>query len=71
LIVAFWGNLELRDGIGKGRADARPFLIVYPWLHGACGEWGMSENDKPGKAWWVNWLIIAGTLVVISVLSQG
>ena len=25
----------------------------------------MSENDKPGKAWWVNWLIIAGTLVVI------
>jgi hypothetical protein len=31
----------------------------------------MKEEDKPGKAWWVNWLIIAGTLIVISVLSQG
>jgi hypothetical protein len=31
----------------------------------------MSENEKPEKAWWVNWLVIAGTIVVITILSQG
>ena len=31
----------------------------------------MTENEKPNKAWWTNWLIIAGTIVVISMLSQG
>jgi len=31
----------------------------------------MSENGKPAKAWWVNWLVIAGTIVVITILSQG
>jgi len=31
----------------------------------------MSENEKPAKAWRVNWLIIAGTIVVITILSQG
>ena len=30
----------------------------------------MTENHRPTKAWWVNWLIIAGTIVVISMLSQ-
>jgi len=29
LIVALRGNPEIRVGIRKGRADARPFLIVY------------------------------------------
>ena len=30
----------------------------------------MQGNDnKPPKAWWVNWLIIAGTVIVIMVLS--
>jgi hypothetical protein len=27
------------------------------------------DGKKPTKAWWVNWLIIAGTIVVITVLS--
>ena len=31
----------------------------------------MSNNDKPAKGWWVNWLIIAGTILVIAILSQG
>jgi hypothetical protein len=31
----------------------------------------MSDNDKPAEAWWVNWLIIAGTILVITILSQG
>jgi len=31
----------------------------------------MSENEKPAKAWLVNWLVIAGTIVVITILSQG
>jgi hypothetical protein len=31
----------------------------------------MSDNEKPAKAWWVNWLIIAGTILVITILSQG
>lgn len=31
----------------------------------------MSDNDEPAKAWWVNWLIIAGTILVITILSQG
>jgi hypothetical protein len=35
------------------------------------GEKRMSEDEKPAKAWWVNWLIIAGTIVVITILSQG
>ena len=36
----------------------------------AVGVWSMQGNDnKPTKAWWVNWLIIAGTVIVIMVLS--
>jgi len=31
----------------------------------------MNENDKPEKAWWINWLIIVGTIVVIAILGQG
>jgi hypothetical protein len=30
----------------------------------------MSGNQQPAKAWWINWLIIAGTIIVIAVLSQ-
>ncbi len=30
----------------------------------------MQGNDnKPTKAWWMNWLIIAGTVIVIMILS--
>jgi len=35
------------------------------------GGQDMNENDKPEKAWWINWLIIVGTIVVIAILGQG
>jgi|GEM_PF-586460 hypothetical protein len=28
-----------------------------------------NKEGKPAKAWYVNWLIIAGTIIVIMVLS--
>ena len=70
-MIAFGFNPKHIQEVKKGRADARPFLIVYPRYYQLDGGQDMNENDKPEKAWWINWLIIVGTIVVIAILGQG
>ena len=76
---ALWGVNRNRKRLG---GDTQPFLIPLSrgvsrpqanhLLH--CSKHNKvrameNKEGKPAKAWYVNWLIIAGTIIVIMVLS--